>query len=167
MSNLWSHSLHGGTGLTSIQINCHIPLPWPSYSEKSLTEKWLAVHSMWLKRKKMFTHKLQKLHNTCMAFFVRITHNNIIHCTYIPVHLYLKSRTIITCHNTLSQCYLGSCQPPLRQTGEDNQVVPASRGSAPSNRIWNNTTLYSPEAADLAQNRPLWRMMSMYDATQS
>jgi len=25
--------------------------------------------------------------------------------------------------------------PPLRQTGEDNQVVPTSRGSAPSNRI--------------------------------
>ena len=24
-----------------------------------------------------------------------------------------------------------------------------------------------PEAADLAQNRPLWRMMSTYDATQS
>ena len=24
-----------------------------------------------------------------------------------------------------------------------------------------------PEAADLAQNRPMWRMMSMYDATQS
>ena len=23
-----------------------------------------------------------------------------------------------------------------------------------------------PEAADLAQNRPLWRMMSMYGATQ-
>ena len=29
---------------------------------------------------------------------------------------------------------------PLRQTGEDNQVVPASRDSAPSNRIWNDTT---------------------------
>ena len=24
-----------------------------------------------------------------------------------------------------------------------------------------------PEATDLAQNRPLWRMMSMYGATQS
>jgi len=32
---------------------------------------------------------------------------------------------------------------PLQWTGEDNQVVPASRGSAPSNRIWNNTTLRS------------------------
>ena len=29
----------------------------------------------------------------------------------------------------------GSCQPPLQQTGEDNQVVPASRDSALSNRI--------------------------------
>jgi len=27
----------------------------------------------------------------------------------------------------------------------NNQVVPASRGSAPSNRIWNNTTLRSPK----------------------
>ena len=32
----------------------------------------------------------------------------------------------------------------LRQTGEDNQVIPASRGSTLSNRIWNNTTLHSP-----------------------
>jgi len=39
--------------------------------------------------------------------------------------------------------------PPLRQTGEDNQVVPTSRGSAPSNRIWNNTTLRSPK-------QPIW-----------
>ena len=30
-----------------------------------------------------------------------------------------------------------------------------------SNRMWNNTTF------DLAQNRPLWRMMSTYGATQS
>ena len=37
----------------------------------------------------------------------------------------------------------GSCWPPLRQTGEDNWVVPASRGSAPSNRIWNITILRS------------------------
>jgi len=36
-------------------------------------------------------------------------------------------------------------------------------GSAPSNRIWNNNT-YTPEAADLAQNRPLWRMISTYGA---
>jgi len=33
---------------------------------------------------------------------------------------------------------------PLRQTGEDNWVVPASRGSAPSNRIC-NTSLCSPK----------------------
>ena len=37
----------------------------------------------------------------------------------------------------------GSCWPPLRQTGEDNWVVPASHGSAPSNRIWNITILLS------------------------
>jgi len=37
----------------------------------------------------------------------------------------------------------GSCWPPLRQTGEDNWVVPASHGSAPSNRIWNITILCS------------------------
>ena len=30
-----------------------------------------------------------------------------------------------------------------KRTGEHNQVVPASRGSAPSNRIGNNTTLCS------------------------
>jgi len=29
------------------------------------------------------------------------------------------------------------------------------------------TPPYAPEAADLAQNRPLWRMMSTYGATQS
>jgi len=33
----------------------------------------------------------------------------------------------------------------LLWTGEDNQIIPASRGSAPSNRIWNNTTLHSPK----------------------
>jgi len=43
---------------------------------------------------------------------------------------------------------------PLQQTEEDNKVVPASHGSAPSNKMLNNTTL----AADLAQNRPLWRI---------
>jgi len=37
------------------------------------------------------------------------------------------------------------CWPPLRQTGEDNWVVPASHGSAPSNRIWNITILRSPK----------------------
>ena len=39
----------------------------------------------------------------------------------------------------------GSCWPPLRQNGEDNWVVPASHGSAPSNRIWNITILRSPK----------------------
>ena len=34
---------------------------------------------------------------------------------------------------------------PLQRTGEDNQVVPASSGSAPSKMIWNNTTLRSPK----------------------
>ena len=31
----------------------------------------------------------------------------------------------------------------LQWTGEDNQDVPASRGSAPSSRIWDTTTLCS------------------------
>jgi len=35
--------------------------------------------------------------------------------------------------------------PPLQRTGEDNQVVPASRVSGPSNRIWNNNTLRYPK----------------------
>ena len=39
----------------------------------------------------------------------------------------------------------GSCWPPLRQTGEDNWVVPTSHGSAPFNRIWNITILRSPK----------------------
>jgi len=30
-----------------------------------------------------------------------------------------------------------------------------------------NSAFYPPEAADLAQNRPLWRMISTYGATQS
>ena len=52
---------------------------------------------------------------------------------------------------------------PLRQPGEDNQVVPASHGSAPSNRIWNNTTLRSPkQQLWLRTDRLLWRMMSTY-----
>jgi len=42
----------------------------------------------------------------------------------------------------LRYCY---CWPPLWQTGEDNWVVPASHGSAPSNRIWNSTILRSPK----------------------
>jgi len=32
---------------------------------------------------------------------------------------------------------------PHQWTGEGNQIVPTSRGSALSNRIWNNTTLRS------------------------
>ena len=41
------------------------------------------------------------------------------------------------------QCHLVSHSHTVntRRTGEDNHVIPASRGSAPSNRIWNNTTL--------------------------
>ena len=37
--------------------------------------------------------------------------------------------------NAESQMLRGSCWPPLRQTGEDNWVIPASHGSAPFNRI--------------------------------
>ena len=33
--------------------------------------------------------------------------------------------------------------------------------------ILNDVLYLLPEAADLAQNRPLWRMMSTYGATQS
>ena len=52
--------------------------------------------------------------------------------------------------------------PPLQQSGEDNQVVPASCGSAPSNRIWNNTTLHSPkqqisELPSLEDDIDVWR----------
>ena len=38
-----------------------------------------------------------------------------------------------------------SCWPLLRQTREDNWVVPASHGSAPFNRIWSITILRSPK----------------------
>ena len=51
----------------------------------------------------------------------------------------------ILCAWTTTQMLRGSCWPPLRQTGEDNWVVPASHGSAPFNRIWNNTILRSPK----------------------
>ena len=63
-------------------------------------------------------------------------------------------------------------------TEEDNQVVPASRGSAPSNKIWNNTTLRSPKQQiwlkppSVEDNVDVWRyaimscmpetMMNMY-----
>ena len=33
-----------------------------------------------------------------------------------------------------------SCQPPLQWSGEENHDVPTSRGSAPSNRIWDTAT---------------------------
>ena len=45
----------------------------------------------------------------------------------------------------LTQMPRGSCWPLLRQTGEENWVVPASHGSAPFNRIWNITILRSPK----------------------
>jgi len=50
----------------------------------------------------------------------------------------------------------------LWQTGEDNQVVPHHVAQDLRHR---HLTL--PEAADLAQNCPLWRMLSTYGATQS
>jgi len=49
----------------------------------------------------------------------------------------------ILCAWTTMQMLRGSCWPPLRQTGEDNWVVPTSYGSAPFNRIWNITILRS------------------------
>jgi len=45
-------------------------------------------------------------------------------------------------------------------------VVPASHGSALTvQQDLKQHHLMLPEAADLAQNRPLWRMMSTYGAT--
>ena len=92
--------------------------------------------------------------------FADVHYYILLNCThYLP---YLG----ILCAWTTTQMLRGSCWPPLRQTGEDNWVVPVSHGSAPFIRIW-NITITLPEAADLAQNRPLWRMMSTYGATQS
>ena len=51
----------------------------------------------------------------------------------------------ISCAWTTTLMPRGSCWPPLRQTGEENRVVPALRGLAPSNRIQKNTTLRSPK----------------------
>jgi len=48
-----------------------------------------------------------------------------------------------TAYNFMFKWLLGSAVT-LWQTGKDNQAVPASRGSAPSNRIW-NITLRSPK----------------------
>jgi len=48
-------------------------------------------------------------------------------------------------HGRQRRCHEDPVAPPLRQTGEDNWVVPASHGSAPSNRIWNITILRSPK----------------------
>jgi len=52
---------------------------------------------------------------------------------------------------------------------EKNHAVPASRGSVVSTvqQDLKQHHLTLPEAADLAQNRALWRMMSTYGATQS
>ena len=41
----------------------------------------------------------------------------------------------------------------LRQAGEDNQVVPASRGSASSNRIWKKTP-YAPRSSRFGSEPP-------------
>jgi len=48
-------------------------------------------------------------------------------------------------HGRQRRCQEDPVSSPLQRTGEDNQVVPASRVSGPSNRIWNNTTLRSPK----------------------
>ena len=45
--------------------------------------------------------------------------------------------------------------PPLRQTGEDNWVVPASHGSAPSNRMWNISILRFPK-------QQIWLRTALY-----
>jgi len=72
-------------------------------------------------------------------------------CTFTAVFLNLSENASfpylgILCAWTTTQMPRGSCwPPPLRQTGEDNRVVPASHGSAPSNRIWNITILSSPK----------------------
>jgi len=53
-----------------------------------------------------------------------------------------------------------------RWTGKYNQDVPTSCGRAPSNRIWDTTTLLS-EAVNMAQNCPLSRMLSTYGTKPS
>ena len=58
---------------------------------------------------------------------------------------------------------------PHQRTGRDHQGVPVSRGWTPSSEILEPTAynLTLNEAVDLAQNHPLWRLMSMYDAMHS
>jgi len=52
---------------------------------------------------------------------------------------------------------------PHQKTAKDHKGVLISRGWTPSSEIWEPTTSHTlNEAVDLAQNRPLWRLMSMY-----
>ena len=74
----------------------------------------------------------------------------------------------ILCAWTTTQMLRGFCWPPLRQTGEDNWVVrPRITWLSTIQQDLKQHHLTLPEAANLAQNRPLWRMMSTYGATQS
>ena len=80
-------------------------------------------------------------------------------------HTHILINSHLPCEAGLVRCLLnfpslrGSCQPILRWTGEDNQVVPAS---APSNKIWNTTTLRSPKQQIWLRIAPCggwcWRM---------
>ena len=72
-------------------------------------------------------------------------HLLLIHSTESLIIMRMDGNDDTLCAWTTTQMPRGSCWPPLRQTGEDNWVVPASHGSAPSDRIWNITILRSPK----------------------
>jgi len=75
-------------------------------------------------------------------------------------------------HGRQRRCQEDPVSPPssgLEKTTKiyPNLCVPTSRDSAPSNGIWNNTTLRSPKQQIWLRTTRLWRMMSTYGTTQS
>ena len=80
--------------------------------------------------------------------------------------LFVSCRSVailgILCAWTTMQMPRGSCWPPFVVLGR-----PRITWLSTIQQDLKHHHLTLPKAADLAQNRPLWRMMSMYGATQS
>jgi len=73
------------------------------------------------------------------------------HCQSTNQSVNHSHTNIVTMYNWHTACIVDNADgnriqlASLTRTGEDNQDVPASCGRAPSNRIWDTTTLRSPK----------------------
>ena len=104
----------------------------------------------------------------CSAIFVWIYHLVLVlvavfHFVCCTSTAFLPKNSLITLHNARQT----DAQASHWRTGGDHQDALVLRGWRLSSRTLKSNNLSLNEAVDVAQNRPLWRLMSTFGATHS